>query len=106
MSYMIAEGQPNDRAVYYTGQEAFHGGELWGNVEEAKLFDSMKDVAEFLMKRNDLRLIITEISDVTFEKVKQGYKDLWKEETRKSEAAMLYHKFNTVSYITNSERRN
>lgn len=100
--YLLANGQPNDRAIYYTGQEAFHGGELWGNIHEAHRFESLADVCYHIANRNDACAspIIVEIADVTFDKCVQGYKDFMNGFS--TEAKGLMHKYNTVSYITNS----
>lgn len=103
--FLVATGQPNDRAIYYTNQESFHGGELWGNFDSAYRFESKQELLEYLSKISSFdlgRVIIVEIAEVTWDKCIQGYKDLWK--GLDTEARNLYHKFNTVSYITNSAR--
>lgn len=105
MAFYIGYGQPNDRIVYYTGEDSFHGGELLGNVEKAYPFENMKDVCEYLIKnQSDLRYIIYEIADVTIERIQKGYKDFLN--GKHTDCVNLYRKFNRVSYVTNSENKN
>ena len=101
--YVIANGQPNDRAVYYTGKEDFHGGELWGNIDDAYRFESREAVIEQVMKDDwTASPIIVEVMNCTWEVIERGCKDLW--EGRQSSDRDVYHRYNTVSYITNSQR--
>lgn len=101
--FLVANGQPNDRAVYYTAQESFHGGELWGNINDAYKFESKEELLLYLAKLDgfDLsRIIIVRIADVTMDKCIKGFDDCM--HSIKSDERELFHKFNTVSYITNS----
>ena len=101
-SYVIANGQPNDRAIYYTGEQDFHGGELWGNIHEAYRFESKEDVIARVLKEDwTASPIIVEIYDCTWKIIEQGYKDLRAGEM--SSDREVYHRYNTVSYITNSQ---
>lgn len=102
MAFYVGYGQSDDRIVYYTGENTFHGDELLGNVEKAYPFKSMKDVCEYLMKnQSEYRYIVCEVTDVMIERIQKGYDDLWN--GKDSDYAKLYRKFNHVSYVTNSE---
>lgn len=99
--YLIANGQPGDRAIYYTGKEDFHGGELWGNINEAYAFESKSAVFEYLRHSSFTAApIIVQIADMSFNRCKTGYDDLMN--GIESPERQLFHKFNSVSYITNS----
>lgn len=103
-TYVLANGQPDDRAIYYTGKEDFHGGELWGNINDAYRFESKEEILNHLMKEDFTcaRFIIIEIMDCTWKIIEQGYRDLWA--GRQSADREVYHRYNTVSYITNSQK--
>lgn len=102
--YLLANGQPNDRAIYYTGEEDFHGGELWGNINDAYKFERIEDVFEYLKKDGGYSTsIIVRIADVTIDRCLKGYQDIMSGNNDTDEARLM-HKYNTVSYITNSER--
>ena len=102
--YLLANGQPEDRAVYYTGQQAFHGGELWGNVNDAKRFDTLEEVFDRIRKEGcTASPIIVEIYEVTWDIIVTGFEDCMRGE--QTDARKVYHRYNTVSYITNSEGR-
>lgn len=104
MAFYIGFGQPNDRIVYYTGEYDFHGEELLGGVERAYPFKTMEEVCEYLMKNQfELRYIIYEISDAMIERIQKGYDDFWNGRFE-TDCANLYHKFNRVSYVINSEK--
>lgn len=65
--------------VYYTGTESFHGGSYYGNVLEAKRFDSLQEVAELISKPSSefyLGVNIIGIADVTFEKLEESKREL------------------------------
>ena len=74
----------SNRLVYYTGTTTFHGGLYYGDVLEAKRFESLQEVAELLAKPSSefyLGINIIGIADVTFEKLaesKEGDKDLYR----------------------------
>ena len=102
--YAIAYGQPNDRAVWYTGKYTFHGDIYDGNVEEAYRFGSMGEVCAYLVKNPYDAMngaIVVMIADVTWDRIYQGAKDY--KANIQSEYRDLYHKYNHVSYITNSK---
>ena len=104
MSYVLAEGQPGGRAVYYTGKEDFHGGQLWGNINDAYRFETVDAAFEQLKKNNCIWAgnIIKEIPDCTWTVIEKGYEDY--RNNRQSTDRDVFHKFNTVSYITNSRK--
>lgn len=69
--YVIAtkDGGSN-RLYYYTGEQAFQGGDMLGNVLEAKRFSNKKEVIEFLSDNQnfwDLGINIIGIAEVTFD---------------------------------------
>lgn len=74
----------SNRLVYYTGTESFYGGSYYGDVLEAKRFESLQEVAELLAKPSSefyLGINIINIADVTFEKLeesKNGDKELYR----------------------------
>lgn len=80
-----------NRLVYYTGKESFHGSLYFGNVLEAKKFESLQEVANLIAQPSDtfyLGINIIGIADVTFEKLKES-----KETDR-----ILYDKFHDPNY--------
>ena len=86
--YVIAtkDGE-NNRLYYYTGNEAFYGGYLLGDILEAKRFTNQKEVVEFLSQDKNfwyLGINIIGISGVTFEAIADNKK--------------LYEKYHTLSY--------
>lgn len=97
--YLLANGQPGDRAVYYTGQQAFHGGELWGNVNDAKRFETLEEVFGVISDCTASPIIV-QIYDVTWNIIQNGFNDIMSGED--TDARKVYCKWNTVSYITNS----
>ena len=99
MWYLLANGQPGDRAVYYTGQQAFHGGELWGNVNEAKRFETLEEVFGVISDCTASPIIV-QVYDVTWDIIQNGFKDLMNGED--TGARKVYCNWNTVSYVTNS----
>lgn len=104
MSYVIAFGQPDDLAVYYTGRTESHGDEILGYVTDAYKFNTVKEVTEHMLKRpNDLlRMIIIEIPDCTWEILEKGFNDRETDHGTYTDEARVWVKFNSVSYITNS----
>ena len=81
----------SNKLVYYTGTESFHGGSYYGNVLEAKRFESLQEVAELLAKPSSefyLGINIINIADVTFKKL---------EESKNSDKD-LYNKFHDPNY--------
>lgn len=80
-----------NRLVYYTGTESLRGGLYYGDVLEAKQFNSLREIAELLSKSSNefcLGVNIIGIADVTFEKL---------EESKKSNKS-LYNKFHDPNY--------
>lgn len=80
-----------NRLVYYTGKESFHGSLYFGNVLEAKKFESLQEVANLIAQPSDtfyLGINIIGIADVTFERLKES-----KETDR-----ILYDKFHDPNY--------
>lgn len=80
-----------NRLVYYTGMEAAYGGSYYGNVLEAKRFESLQEIAELLTRPSDefyLGVNIIGIADVTFEKLKKS----------KNSDMDLYAKFHNPNY--------
>ena len=87
--YVLAtkDGESN-RLHYYTGNEAFHGGYLLGNVLEAKRFINQQQIIEFLSQDKNfwyLGINIIGISGVTFEAIADNKE--------------LYEKYHTLSYV-------
>lgn len=103
--FSIAYGQPNDRAVWYTGKYTFHGDIYNGNVEDAYRFENMEEVCAYLVKHPYDAMngaIVVMIADVTWDILYKGAEDY--KHNRQSDYRKLYHKYNHVSYITNSAR--
>lgn len=101
--FIIAYGQPNDRAVFYTGQYTFHGDIFNGNIEDAHLFEDMDEVCAYLAKHPYDAMngcVIKMVADVTWERIQKGYQDY--QNNVQSEYRSLYHKYNHLSYLTNS----
>lgn len=96
--YVLGNAQPNDRAVYFTNTESFHGGEYWGSIDEAYLFQDMAELCQHLMKHTEMRCFIVEVADVTMGRIRAGA-------AGDENFVGLYRKFNTVSYVLGSERR-
>ena len=64
-----------NKLVYYTGTTTFHGDLYYGNVLEAKRFNSLQEVAKLLAKPSSefsLGINIIAIADVTFEKLEES----------------------------------
>ena len=83
----------NNRLVYYTGTESFHGGSYYGNVLEAKRFDSLQEVAELISKPSSefyLGINIIGIADVTFEKLQESKNG--------EDGGELYRKYHDPNY--------
>ena len=62
----------SNKLVYYTGTTTFHGDLYYGNVLEAKRFDSLQEVAELIAKPSSefmLGFNVIGIADVTFEAI-------------------------------------
>ena len=69
-----------NRLVYYTGTTTFHGDLYYGNVLEAKRFDSLQEVAELIAKPSSefyLGFNVIGIADVTFKAIEEN-KELYK----------------------------
>ncbi len=66
-----------NRLVYYTGTTTFHGDLYYGNVLEAKRFDSLQEVAELIAKSSSefyLGFNVIGIADVTFKAIEENKK--------------------------------
>lgn len=64
-----------NRLVYYTGTTTFHGDLYYGNVLEAKRFDSLEEVAELIKKPTSgfyLGFNVIGIADVTFKAIEEN----------------------------------
>ena len=64
-----------NRLVYYTGTESFHGGLYYGDVLEAKRFNSLQEVAELIAKPSSdfyLGFNVINIADVTFKAIEEN----------------------------------
>ena len=64
-----------NRLVYYTGTTTFHGDLYYGNVLEAKKFDSLQEVAELIAKPSSefyLGFNVIGIADVTFKAIEEN----------------------------------
>lgn len=64
-----------NRLVYYTGTTTFHGDLYYGNVLEAKRFDSLQEVAELIAKPSSefsLGFNVICIADVTFKAIEEN----------------------------------
>lgn len=80
-----------NRLVYYTGKTTFHGDLYYGDVLEAKRFESLQEVAELIAKPSSefyLGINIINIPDVTFEKLAES----------KNSDKNLYKKFHDPNY--------
>ncbi len=81
----------SNRLVYYTGTSTYNGSLYFGNVLEAKRFDSLQEVAELIAKPSSefyLGINIINIPDVTFEKIAES----------KETDQILYNKFHDPNY--------
>lgn len=100
--YLLAVGQPNDRAIYYTGENDFHGGEVWGNVFDAHKFDTLSEIFSQIEKEGcTASPIIVQVYEYTWDIIRQGMIDF--NNGVKSNEREVMHKYNTISYITNSK---
>ena len=64
-----------NRLVYYTGTTTFHGDLYYGNVLEAKRFNSLQEVAELIAKPSSefyLGFNVIGIADVTFKAIEKN----------------------------------
>lgn len=103
--FLLGTGQPNNRMVYYSDM-SYDGELVMTNVERAKCFDTMESLVEYLLaNQTDLRYIITEVSQVTWQKIQKGYKAIIDglDDEESKDAINLYHSFNKVDYVTNSD---
>ena len=100
--YVIATGQQDNRAVYYTGSNTYKGEELWGNIVDACVFDNMEEVCKFISHRHqDTCLIIVNIPEITLTKCLSGHYDIINGDYN-TDDAKLYRNYHSVSYITNA----
>lgn len=76
-------------------QKVSMAGNCGGNIDQAYLFEDMKELAERLVKHPEIRCFIVEIADVTIDILKQGA-------AGNTEYQELYYKYNTVSYALKS----
>ena len=101
--YLLANGQPNDRAIYYTGTYTGNGSEFWGHVNEAYRFNNLSEVFERIEKEGCIASqIIVEVAECTWNIIQKGADDYW--HNRPSTDKEVFLRFNTVSYITNSRK--
>ena len=64
-----------NRLVYYTGTTTGHGDLYYGNVLEAKRFDSLQEVAELIARPSSeffLGFSVIGIADVTFKAIEEN----------------------------------
>ena len=64
-----------NRLVYYTGKTTFHGDLYYGNVLEAKRFNSLQEVTELIAKPSSefyLGFNVIGIADVTFKAIEEN----------------------------------
>lgn len=76
-----------NRLVYYTGTTTFHGDLYYGDVLEAKRFDSLQEIAELIAKPSSefyLGFNVIGIADVTFKAIRENKE--------------LYEKFHDPNY--------
>ena len=69
----------SNRLVYYTGTTTFHGNLYYGNVLEAKRFNSLQEVAELIAKPSSefyLGFNVINIADCMFKAI-EGNKELY-----------------------------
>lgn len=100
--YLLANGQPDDRAVYYTGKRCSHGSQLWGNVTDAYKFERLDDVFEVIRKKGGLStFIIVEVFESTLKIIERGFEDCIN--NVESIDRNVMNSYNTVSHITNSK---
>ena len=81
----------SNRLIYYTGTTMYNGSLYYGNVLEAKRFESLQEVAELISNPSSefyLGINIIGIADVTFKKL---------EESRETDQ-ILYDKFHDPNY--------
>lgn len=94
--YLIATtDRGTNRLYYHTGKESPHGGEILGDVISARKFESMKDIANWILndtyaKSYSLGVKIVHIEDVTIEKM---IKDM------ESGNYTLYNNFHDPMYV-------
>lgn len=80
-----------NRLVYYTGITTYNGSLYYGDVLEAKRFNSIQEIAELISKPSSefyLGINIIGIADVTFKRLEES-----KETDR-----ILYDKFHDPNY--------
>lgn len=90
-NYVIATRDNGDnRLYYYTGSEAFHGGNLLGNVLEAKRFRTWDALMDFLRTAYDYAMgfSVIEIPNCTFKALEES----------KSGDGVLYSKYHDPNY--------
>lgn len=81
----------SNRLVYYTGITTYNGSLYYGDVLEAKRFNSLQEVAELIAKPSSefyLGINIVNIPDVTLEKIAES----------KGTDQILYDKFHDPNY--------
>lgn len=81
----------SNRLVYYTGTTTWDGALYYGDVLEAKRFESLQEVAGLLAKPSSefyLGINIIGIADVTFQKLEES----------KAGDRELYRKFHDPNY--------
>lgn len=64
-----------NKLVYYTGTTTFHGDLYYGDILEAKRFESLQEVAELIAKPSSefyLGFNVIGIADVTFKAIEKN----------------------------------
>lgn len=77
MEYYVICSRDNgsNRLVYYTGKTTFHGELYYGDVLEAKRFNSLQEVAELIAKPSSefyFGFNVINIADCTFEAIEEN----------------------------------
>lgn len=88
MKYVIcSRDEGTNRLVYYTGTTTCYGSLYYGNVLEAKRFDSLQEVADLIARPNNefyLGFNVIGIDDITFKVIDENKE--------------LYEKFHDPNY--------
>lgn len=75
--YLIAtQDMANHRLVYHTAKEYYKGGELLGDIFEARKFESMEEIGKWLIEDPwhygyCLGFTVVSVADVTLDKMKK-----------------------------------
>ena len=88
---LCSRDNETNRLVYYTGTTTCKGSLYYGDVLEAKRFDSLQEVAELIVKSSSefyFGINVIGIADITFKKLEKS----------KETDQVLYDKFHDPSY--------